>query len=203
MQPSAPFQPLLDFWFGELNDGLSDQQTRQRWFQVDGDFDQQCGAFAGLLDTVTTGDLDSWLHSGSGCLAYILLCDQLPRNIYRGSKQAFAWDQLALQAATSGIDLGLDRSLGWDERSFFYMPFEHSERLLDQYTAVGLFASLRDESPPALREQTGNNLRFAQQHRDIIQRFQRFPHRNQVLERTSTEAERAFIARGDGFGQSG
>lgn len=97
---------------------------------------------------------------------------------------------------------GIDRALNFDQRAFFYMPFEHSENILDQHIAVGLFSQLRDESPGPRRELIGNNLRFAQQHRDIIARFGRFPHRNAVLERDSSPEELDFVAAGDGFGQT-
>ena len=126
----------------------------------------------------------------------------MPRNIYRGNAQAYAWDTTALQAAREGVSQQADRELGWDERSFFYMPFEHAENLLDQHLAVGLYSLMRDESPRELRNQTGNSLRYAQQHRDIILRFGRFPHRNVVLGRKSSADEATFVAGGDGFGQS-
>ena len=197
------WQPLLDFWFGTLVDGVAQADKRQQWFQPNPNFDAQCSAqFGPLLALAVAGDLDDWLVTARGRLAFIILTDQMPRNIYRGSAQAYAWDALALQAARKGIGLKNDRALGWDERSFFYMPFEHAEDILDQHLAVGLFALIRDESPPELRNQYGNNLRHAQQHRDIILRFGRFPHRNIVLGRKSTADETAFVASGDGFGQS-
>lgn len=202
MPEKAEYAPLLQFWFGELTDGLAAPHIQQRWFQADAQFDQQCGQFSPLLDRAAAGELMDWRANSHGCLAYILLCDQFPRNIFRGTARAFAWDHLAVDAATRGITANIDQTLGWDERSFFYMPFEHSEQILHQHTAVGLFTGLRDESPPQLRARTGNSMRFAQQHRDIIKRFGRFPHRNAVLGRTSTAEELAFIAGGDGFGQS-
>lgn len=194
-------QVLLDFWFGELTDGMADPQVRARWFTPDSEFDRQCtDQFADLLEQ--SAELAHWQQTAAGCLAFIVLCDQLPRNIFRGKKEAFAWDSLALTAARHGLVSGLDRELGLDQRCFFYMPFEHSEQLLDQHLAVGLFTDLRDSAEGEQRQLMGNNLRFAQQHRDIIKRFGRFPHRNRVLQRQSSAAESAFVAAGDGFGQN-
>ena len=198
-----PWQPLLDFWFGPLVNGVADADKRQRWFQPDPNFDAQCSAeFGPLLAPALAGELDDWLLTAQGRLAFIVLTDQMPRNIYRGNAQAYAWDDAALQAAREGISLQADRELAWDERSFFYMPFEHAENLLDQHVAVGLYALMRDESPRELRNQTGNSLRYAHQHRDIILRFGRFPHRNVVLGRKSSVDEADFVAGSDGFGQS-
>jgi uncharacterized protein (DUF924 family) len=196
------WQPLIDFWFGELDNGLASAATRKRWFAPDSNFDRLCkDEFGHLLELADTSALDHWHHSAQGQLAYILLTDQLPRNIFRGTAQAFRWDPLALEIARKGLQADADRQLALDERSFFYMPFEHSETLLDQHLAVGLFTYLRDTSPKQSRDVTGNTLRFAQQHRDIILKFGRFPHRNEALGRQSSQAERDFIAAGDGFGQ--
>ena len=193
--PEQEPQALLDFWFSD--------SSRDQWFTPDRGFDEQCaGQFGHLLATAAAGELTTWMQSPQGRLAFIVLTDQLPRNIHRGTAEAYAWDSLALAASREGLEVGDDRGLSWDQRAFFYMPFEHSENLLDQHLAVGLFSHLRDESPRELREQTGNHLRFAQQHRQIILRFGRFPHRNAVLERSSSTEELEFVAAGDGFGQS-
>ena len=195
-------ESVLKFWFGDLEDGLADAVHRASWFSPDQAFDEACrNQFEPLLDAARGGLLTAWLTAPRSCLAFIIVCDQLPRNIHRGSSNAFALDSLALQAARLGVRQRLDRRLEWDERAFFYMPFEHSEAILDQHTAVGLYTALRDQSPKSMREVTGNNLRFAQQHRDIIERFGRFPHRNAVLGRQSSTAEQAFVDAGDGFGQ--
>jgi uncharacterized protein (DUF924 family) len=197
------WQAILDFWLGELTDGMADDAHRKQWFTPDSGFDGRCrDRFEHLLSQAAEGALAGWLTAPKSALAYIVLCDQLPRNIHRATPAAFAWDELALAAARRGIEDGLDRHLVCDERAFFYMPFEHSEAILDQHTAVGLFTSLRDASPKDHRQTTGNYLRFAQQHRDIILRFGRFPHRNEVLGRSSSDAELEFVATGDGFGQS-
>lgn len=189
---------LLDFWFGALSEGLADSSQRAKWFASDAQFDAECQTFEPLLKQQPPATRPA---SARDCLAHIVLNDQIPRNIYRGTAQAFAWDSHALGLARYGIAAQHDQTLAFDERAFMYMPFEHSEDLIDQHTAVGLFAKLRDEATGDARNLMGGNLRFAQQHRDIILRFGRFPHRNEVLGRTSSDAEQAYVAQGDGFGQ--
>lgn len=194
---------LLHFWFGELDGGMADEDHRARWFASEPEFDEECRRFGPLLETAASGSLHEWHKTPHATLALIILCDQIPRNIFRATADAFGYDKIALQAATDGVASGIDRALCWDERCFFYMPFEHSERIIDQHLAVGLFTSLRDEAPKHLRSTMGNSLRFAQQHRDIILRFGRFPHRNQALGRTSSNEEQQFLKHNNGFGQNG
>ncbi|MEM8768108.1 MAG: DUF924 family protein [Pseudomonadota bacterium] len=196
-------EPLLEFWFGSLSDGFADDDHRARWFGGGNTFDEDCRAsFASLAEDAADGRLTDWLDTPRSCLAFILLTDQIPRNIHRGSALAFAADGAALNAARVAIEAGFDRSLGYDERCFLYLPFEHSENLINQHTCVGLFTALRDETPPGARHLTGNYLRHAQQHRDIIRRFGRFPHRNAVLGRASTSEELAYLETASGFGQA-
>ncbi len=196
------WQKLLSFWFGELQDGIADDEHRKMWFASTPEHDTQCSSqFGPLLGPAAAGDLAHWLDTARGRLAFIILCDQMPRNIYRGSADAFAWDQLALAASREGIVMGVDKDLTWDERPFFYMPFEHSEDLIDQHTCVGLFSGLLDEAPDAHKEAMKGTLRFAVHHREIIEQFGRFPHRNQVLKRQNSPAETAFLADHGGFGQ--
>lgn len=194
---------LLDFWFGVIADGFADDAHRNRWFGGGASFDEECRLrYGGLAAAAANGELDDWLDWPRARLAYILLTDQIPRNIHRGAAQAFAADAAALNAARSGVEARMDLTLTLDERCFFYMPFEHSESLVDQHTCVGLFTSLRDATPEGSRHLTGGYLRYAQQHRDILTRFGRFPHRNTVLGRASTPEELAFLEHGPTFGQS-
>lgn len=195
-------QTLLAFWFGELSDGFADDSHRERWFSGGPAFDDECRQnFSILAARAADGELDHWLTEARSCLAFILLTDQVPRNIHRGTPMAFATDGPALNAARNGVETGLDRLLGLDERCFFYLPFEHSESLIDQHTCVGLFTQLRDETPNGFRHHTGSYLQFAHQHRDIITRFGRFPHRNGVLGRHSTAPELEYLEHGSTFGQ--
>lgn len=198
MNPAA----VLDFWFGELMDGFSDAAHRARWYAFDDAFDRLIAdQFAVILEAARNGELSDWQDAPAGRLAFILLTDQFCRQIHRGTAQAFAGDELALCAAREGVERGMDRGLDLDQRAFFYLPFEHSEVLIDQHTAVALFTQLRDETPSPYRHHTGNGLRQAQQHRDIIQRFGRFPHRNALLDRVSTPEELDFLGASGRFGQ--
>lgn len=196
-------EDLLTFWFGGLTDGFADDAHRRLWFLGGEAFDETCRIrFASLAAQAASGELDEWQAEPRSCLAFILLCDQIPRNIHRGRPLAFATDGPALNAARTGVESGLDRVLDYDERAFFYLPFEHSESLLDQHTCVGLFAHLCDETPEGFRHHTGDTLRYAHLHRDIIEHYGRFPHRNAVLGRDSTPEEVAFLEKGNDFGQS-
>ena len=193
LEPAA--QSLLEFWFGDLNAGFAAANYRKRWFNGGADFDEQCRRqFAQMQDRAYSGDLAAWLTSARGTLAFILLCDQIPRNIFRDDPRAFRTDPLALHAAQQGVITAADRTLGFDERAFFYLPFEHSENLLHQHTSVGLFTQLRDETPAGPRHLTGSYLQHAQQHRDTILRFRRFPYRNAALRRASSAAELQYLA---------
>ena len=192
-------EELLSFWFGDLKEGIADPTIAERWFTASTEFDSVCrDRFGRALEDL---DIAAWPDDPRSKLALIILCDQIPRNIYRGTARAFAYDDIALDTAKQAISSNLDLSLALEERGFFYLPFEHSESILDQHTAVGLFSKLRDGAPKDLKSYAGNKLRYAQSHRDIVLKFGRFPHRNRVLGRESTQAELEFIRQGDGFGQ--
>ncbi len=194
------YKHVLDFWFGKLEDGFADQSHRKRWYKSSEAFDNEIRKrFGSLLEDAVAQRLGDWFASPAGRLAFIVLCDQFPRNAFRGNAKAFAFDTLALDAARRGVHLGEDRALEIDQRSFFYMPFEHSEDLLDQHACVGLFNQLEHDAPTEFKDKV--SLSYAQQHRDIIIRFGRFPHRNEVLGRTSTSEELAYLADGHTFGQ--
>jgi len=202
--PAAPrdYEPVLDYWFGALDDGFSDASHRQRWFQPDVAVDAEIAQrFGHLIDAAASGALDDWLVSPRGTLAFVLVCDQFPRQVHRGTALAFVTDALALEVARRAIEAGSDEPLGFDERAFLYMPFQHAESRLDQHTGVGLFMALRDATPPGQRHLTGSFLGYAQQHRDIVLSFGRFPHRNAVLGRTSSAEEAVFLKTASHFGQ--
>jgi len=193
---------ILDFWFGPLRDGLADAAHRQRWFRGSVELDRQITTrFGPLVEAAAGGRLDSWLDDARGVLAFVLVCDQFPRHVHRGSPAAFATDPLALEVARHAVDQRRDLALALDERAFLYLPFEHSESVVDQHTAVGLFARLRDDTPEGQRHLTGAYLHHAHQHRDVVLRFGRFPHRNATLGRASTPEEEAFLQTGSSFGQ--
>ncbi len=157
----------------------------QRWFSKDTAFDAEIGRlFKTAHHAAARGEYSHWTAQAEGALALLLLLDQFPRNLYRGSAHAFATDPLARQVARQTIDHGLDREVDPALRTFFYLPFEHSERLADQDRAVNLFQA------------AGEDPKWALIHRDIIARFGRFPHRNACLGRETTPEEQAFLDAG-------
>lgn len=160
-----------------------------RWFAKDNAFDAEIRArFEDLHHAAARGERADWAWHWQGSLALLLLLDQFPRNLYRGSAHAFATDPLALGIARTALAAGHDRQAPADLRVFFYLPFEHSEALADQRLCVELCEALdRDGSDWS---------NWARMHQDIIARFGRFPHRNAALGRTSSPEEQAFLDEG-------
>jgi uncharacterized protein (DUF924 family) len=172
---------VLRFWFGEPRGG-----RRKPWFEKDEAFDAEIRRrFVPLHERLAAGG--EWPDEPDPCLARIVVLDQFPRNMFRGSPLAFATDRLALEAARHALARGYDRAMKPVERLFVYLPFEHSESLEDQERACALCKPL--EPFP----ETFDAYRYAVAHRDIIQRFGRFPHRNAILGRESTPEEAAFL----------
>lgn len=162
----------------------------KRWFKKDPSFDQKIREqFLITHQAAEMEKLASWELSAEGALGLLLLLDQFPRNMFRGTSRAFANDALARQVATRAIKRGFDKKTPRELRSFFYLPFEHSESLADQVRGLKLYRSAKDKE----------NVRWAKLHHDIIKRFGRFPHRNEILGRPSTHEEIAFLENG-GFG---
>jgi uncharacterized protein (DUF924 family) len=162
----------------------------KRWFVRDVVVDDEIRAkFLGLYTAAVAGSLGPWEDDASGALAHILVLDQFPRNMFRGSAAAFAADPLARAAAGRAIERGFDRQAAKAERPFFYLPYMHSEALADQERCLEL-----------CRAEDAGTLKYAKLHADIIRRFGRFPHRNDVLGRVTTPEEQAFL---DGGGFSG
>ncbi len=184
-------EEVLRFWFaGDPN------AERKVWFQREAEFDSACARFMDALRHAKSGDFDHWTDTPCGTLALIILLDQFSRNLHRDSPEAFAADAKARRIARAAIAKGFDQSLGPVERMFVYLPFEHSEDLADQDESVRLFETLRE----ALGDET---VRYAEDHREVIRSFGRFPHRNAVLGRTSTPDELAYLATpGAGFGSA-
>lgn len=178
---------LLDFWFGPPGFPYHDQ-PRGMWFKPDAGFDAALRHhFLADQKSAAAGEYDNWMRSREGCLALILLLDQLPRNLYRGTAAAFACDDKARAVAHHALARGFDRGLANVRRWFLYLPFEHSESLADQETSVALFAALPQSAS------NDDTLDYARRHHDIIRRFGRFPHRNAILGRVSTPEEEAFL----------
>lgn len=186
------------FWFGDTS-----EDRTPLWFGSGAAFDHTCTVrFADTLQALGRGDLNDWLDTPRGTVAWIVLADQISRNVHRGTADAFARDPLARVITRHAITHHRDRQLGPFERAFLYMPLEHSEHLEDQDESVRQFAALVDVFPPEQRESGLRFLQFAEQHRDIIRRFGRFPHRNAVLGRESTAEELTYLEDGAArFGQ--
>jgi len=200
---------VLEFWFGQGPwDAARLAERSTFWFGGDDPAavaarDAQIrGELEPLLELAARGEFASWAASPRRRLALIVLFDQVPRNAYRGTAAAFAFDREALALTVEGLQLAADAALDPLERLFFYLPLEHAESLEAQETAVAAMERLTSESPPELREFIEYSAGFARQHRDIVARFGRFPHRNAVLGRASTAAETEWLAtEGERFGQ--
>ncbi|MFT4150488.1 MAG: DUF924 family protein [Paracoccaceae bacterium] len=175
---------VLDFWLGEVGpDG---------WYAGGEALDGECrDRFGDLVAAARDGALDHWAEGAAGTLAYLVLTDQLPRNIHRGTALAFAADPRARAAARRALDQGWDMQAPEPERQFFYLPFEHSEDPGDQALSLRLFAERMPENPDALLH--------ARAHDWVIRRFGRFPYRNAALDRDTTAQEQAFLDEG-GYG---
>jgi len=181
LQPSD----ILRFWFeGDAS------EHRDKWFRQDTAFDGVCARFTAAIRIARAGRFDQWAATPQGALALIVLLDQLSRNVFRGSAEAFAADQHARKIARATIEAGFDTLLTPVERMFVYLPFEHSEAIADQNESVRLYQTLRG----ALGDKT---IDHADRHRDVILRFGRFPHRNPALGRINTPEEAAWLAQPD------
>lgn len=168
---------VIHFWFDEIEP--------KAWWKKDKNFDQLiCDRFGELHESAGRGDLASWRETALGRLAEVLVLDQFSRNIYRGKPESFAFDGLARKLASEAIDENAQLSLSSKEKAFLYMPFMHSEQIEHHHLAMKLF------SEPGLE----SNLEFEKRHKAIIDRFGRYPHRNNILERESTEEEKAFLS---------
>jgi uncharacterized protein (DUF924 family) len=178
---------ILEFWFGQP-DEPSYGKSRQFWFSKQPDFDEELRTrFLKDYQQAAAGYLDEWINSPDTCLALILLLDQFPRNMFRGTSEAFATDWEALSAAQHAVAQGWNREFLPVQRWFIYLPFEHSENLVHQRECVKLFQQLSHDPDCA------SAIEYAIYHLEIIERFGRFPHRNSILGRSSTPEEKEFL----------
>ncbi len=194
---------ILDFWFGPLDDdGLPGKPYREQWFTANRRFDRAMRRrFSSMVLLASEESLDQWRVEPGGALAEILLLDQFSRNIYRRTAMAFGNDPLAQRLAREGVQEGRELTLPAIERAFFYMPYQHAENREIQREGVALYEQLVRTADGRLRDVLNQFHQSACQHADIVERFGRFPHRNQVLGRRSSAAERAFMEAGATFGQ--
>lgn len=170
-------EAVLEFWFSE--------PARSHWFRSTAELDSAIRArFLDIWRAGAAGQLDVWAQTAQGALALVIVLDQLPLNMFRGRPESFATEAAARAVARDAIARGYDAALADEHKAFLYMPFMHSEDPVDQDLSVQLY------------EQAGlaDNLKFARHHRDLVQRFGRFPHRNAILGRASTPEEQTYLA---------
>jgi uncharacterized protein (DUF924 family) len=172
---------VLDFWFGR-EDEPGYGEFREAWFRKDPEFDREIrDRFESLHEEAAAGRLDDWKREARSCLALVILLDQFPRNMFRGDPRSYATDRKAQETAEHAVESAFDRELPEFQRTFLYMPFMHSEDLELQRRSVELFRGL------------GGSAEYAVRHMEIIERFGRFPHRNEILGRRTTPEEAEFL----------
>lgn len=179
---NGDYQSLLDFWFSE--------ETKAKWFNSTPEFDQALtDQYLSVWQAAKNGQLKHWQSSAAGSLALIIILDQLPLNMFRGQPQSFATEAMSRDVAAHAIQQGHDQQLTDLQKAFIYLPYMHSEDMADQERSVELFenAGLTD------------NLKWAKHHRDIVKRFGRFPHRNAVLSRESSQEEIDYLNSKESF----
>lgn len=185
-------EEVLEFWFGPP--GSPPLAASTKWWTKDAAFDQEIKArFESTITAAAAGELDAWKATPRGRLALVVVLDQFSRNAFRNEARSFAQDARARDLAIEALDSGEDRQLEPIERSFLYMPLMHSENADLQRKCIAAFARLCDVTPADLQSYTSMNLDYAKKHAEIIERFGRFPHRNDLLGRDSTPEEIEFL----------
>jgi uncharacterized protein (DUF924 family) len=180
MNKSISPEVVLNFWF--------DPEVKPFWFKKNLDFDYTIKQrFLSVYQQAVAGMLNHWRNNARGILALIIVLDQFPRNMFRNTPQAFATDQKAAELTKYALKNNYEKNLSIEEQAFIYMPLMHSESQADQSQCIQLFTQLGKE----------DSLKFAIKHQEIVSRFGRFPHRNQILGRESTAAEQEFLTQPD------
>lgn len=175
-------QAIIDFWFSDAVSKL--------WYNSTPEFDRQLrDDYQALWEQASRGELADWAETPQGSLALVIMLDQFPLNMFRGTARSYSSEAQSRDIARAAIERGFDKKLAPEQRSFMYMPFMHSENLADQLYAIELFEGAGLES----------NLRFARHHHAIVERFGRFPHRNQALGRESSQAEKEYLESSESF----
>ncbi len=185
---------ILRYWFGDKAAFHDGPGRFPLWFGKSPETDREIRKrFGKDLERAGREELEDWKKEPESCLALIVLLDQFPRNIFRGSPKAFAFDEKVRQICRDGLERGFDSELPIFGRLFFYLPLEHSESLDDQERSVALFGALLNDAPTEKTNSFRLVYEYALRHREIIARFGRFPHRNEVLGRPSTPGELEFL----------
>lgn len=173
---------ILKFWF--------EDSKPVQWFQKNPDFDSEISArFESDYTLAAQGIYNGWMDDAKSSLALIILLDQFPRNMFRGSVRMYATDAMALKIAKHAVEKKYDTMMGVNQKVFLYLPFEHSENMDDQETSLRLFKPTQDVDPTYYT--------YAKRHYDVIKKFGRFPHRNKILERQSTKLEEEYLSKPD------
>lgn len=202
-EPCTHLRELHEFWFADY-EGWGNEEFGKRWFMANEEFDKSLhDSFSGLANEAAQGNLDGCADQDRHLAAALVVAlDQLPRNLHRGTAQAFACDDKALALAQRLVSEGNLEAMWPCERMFVLMPYQHSEDLAVQRESVRLFQQLADSAPEGEDEFLQGTVKYAQLHLDIVERFGRFPHRNKALGRETTEEEAAWLkGGGETFGQ--
>jgi len=175
-------QGILDFWFSG--------RVESQWFASTPELDQEIRErYQAVWERASCGALDDWAHTADGSLALVIVLDQFPLNMFRGEARSFAWERKSVEIALHAIDKKFDETIARERLAFLYMPLMHSEELEEQDLSVTLYE----------KRNLKQNLKFAEHHRDIIRRFGRFPHRNSILGRESTQDEMEYLASDEAY----
>lgn len=197
---------VLEFWFADaLTSPAAAEARGSFWFGSDPVTDSLIWElYADTVSDAAAGHYDDWLQTARGRLALIIVLDQFPRNIYRGTAEVYRYDPMVITLAQAGVALGQLAGLTVPEQAFFLMPYQHCEDLEVQRAGVALMQAMVSEAAPEWQDCARGFANFAVRHFDIVESYGRFPHRNKVLGRNSTEAETRFLREGgETFGQAG
>lgn len=185
-------EDILHFWLGAPGD--PPLRNAEKWWKKDVAFDDECRTkFGNLIEKGVRGELADWKQSPHGRLALIILFDQLSRNVFRDTARSFGQDALARDIALESIAKGDENVLSLIERSFLYMPMMHAEDAGLQHQCVASFNRIAGRGEGEVKKYLENSLEYAKKHEEIVERFGRFPHRNAILGRASTQEEEAFL----------
>ena len=194
---------VVQYWFDGAEHDVERIQARSKvWYSFSAELDAEIARKYGtLLQEIVNGQRQDWSQTSIGAIALVLVLDQFTRQIYRKTAAAFAYDAQALVITYSAISSGLDQEMSVPGRLFLYHPFQHSEKLKDQEFGVQIVRNLRTHCEQKWYDYVSESLRFFEEHCEIVRRFGRFPHRNDVLDRISTPDELEFLRTGSSYGQ--
>ena len=196
-------QNILDYWFGEIKNDTTAENRSRLWFGGGTETDEYITKhFEALSLSALSHELHDWQSTAKGSLALIILLDQFPLNMYRKSARPFDFESLGVEVCLNGLEKNQHLELSFVEKTFFYLPLEHSENADHQAMCVDLCQILFDEAPEHLKEHAQSTLDYAIRHKEIVDQFGHFPHRNEVLGRVSTNEEIEFLKdKSNRFGQ--